>query len=1182
MDRNKKCEDRVSVSRRQKLIQLPVQFRGGKNGLIQIAEMMYTDKDPPPNPGQKLLDAIKSGNMKAVDDLLNDHQKNEHKQISQDHLNAALLEACRAGWKFFVHKLVRSGATVCNEQNKNCTTALHIAAQHGFLGIVNFLLHKGADVNAVDGNMNTALILAINPAGCTEILNILLAHGAEVDAQNSEGMTALMKAVEARDIDAIMILILAGADDNKRNRKGQTSTDIAMDSGISEVFKFIKYPKREKTRLCFFKSALSKAVLENNIEAVKILVDCVHRDIKFMSNCNTDYERANRAILDELVDSMCLDASRQKKPDKLKLEIATVLLESVSYEGNNSKLDVTSLVIKATQDGLYELVEILCKYEDFERHSDTTDHPALVIAAEKGLTDILKLLLSFAPVFIESHKSGNSALFSSLKNDRLDCANLLLQKRSFSNAYLYKIACHLIKQELYKALDNLVFRRNDAHFTQSLLSQAVQHGRVESVQVLINRGADVNARRVALVVALQCLEGSELFEMTQFLVKRGANINGSPPNMSPLVCAVRKGPEIVRYLLREGADINEVGDEMGNTPLIVAIPPKIISGNNSIPFCLLDFYCGYSGGNNAGQKLGVISMLLDAGADPNKVNRWGNTALHLAVARQKLGVISMLLEAGADSNKVNLQGNTALHLAVAEQKPGVISMLLEAGADPNKVNCQGDTALHLAVTAQKLGVISMLLDAGADLEVRNSHGFTPLLKAAVIGEQSIIVVLKRFGANTAALDNDGNTALCLVLRGYRALSEKILRLLSQDKDVINKQGRDGMTPLMLAAQHGYIEPIKILLELGADPNIVSRTRGEPCTALSIVLDVIDQHGALLCAEELIKHNGLASMPRRCYQDFLKMIFRDKRQMVQLMVTRGMAPLCGDVNRSDETDFILRFNDSLKHSLSPLAAALLSGRLAIAQYLVNNWFLTPVDVVGSPLLRELRRELHNEPRRLRLIDANTRNTRRRLESSSRAASLSFMDEHLSQPMSLVKLSFVAVSAALGEPAGREKRVRNTPLPTIIRDKLLFRHEIFSMDTSSELEYETSVELLDALRLNVVYSRARSKRIGLNTMRFNTQRIYTEPAINLDGQAITVKGIRGNETADKIAKAALNRASCSRKLICWSDLKPKVNAYIHTVWQENWNAEGANKLHEVLPNLGEASAKEVKEQIENGKR
>ncbi|GFN81148.1 Gag-Pol polyprotein [Plakobranchus ocellatus] len=39
-----------------------------------------------------------------------------------------------------------------------------------------------------------------------------------------------------------------------------------------------------------------------------------------------------------------------------------------------------------------------------------------------------------------------------------------------------------------------------------------------------------------------------------------------------------------------------------------------------------------------------------------------------------------------------------------------------------------------------------------------------------------------------------------------------------------------------------------------------------------------------------------------------------------------------------------------------------------------------------------------------------------------------------------------------------------------------------------------------------------------------------------------GIQGNENVDKLAKAALNRASCSVKLICWSDLKPK-NKRLH---------------------------------------
>ncbi|GFN82299.1 retrovirus-related pol polyprotein from type-1 retrotransposable element r1 [Plakobranchus ocellatus] len=63
------------------------------------------------------------------------------------------------------------------------------------------------------------------------------------------------------------------------------------------------------------------------------------------------------------------------------------------------------------------------------------------------------------------------------------------------------------------------------------------------------------------------------------------------------------------------------------------------------------------------------------------------------------------------------------------------------------------------------------------------------------------------------------------------------------------------------------------------------------------------------------------------------------------------------------------------------------------------------------------------------------------------------------------------------------------------------------------------------------------------------------------------IQGNENVDKLAKAALNRTSTSGKLICYSDLKPQINTYIKSVWQRDWDAEGAHKLHEVLPNLDE---------------
>ncbi|GFN84756.1 ribonuclease hi [Plakobranchus ocellatus] len=111
-------------------------------------------------------------------------------------------------------------------------------------------------------------------------------------------------------------------------------------------------------------------------------------------------------------------------------------------------------------------------------------------------------------------------------------------------------------------------------------------------------------------------------------------------------------------------------------------------------------------------------------------------------------------------------------------------------------------------------------------------------------------------------------------------------------------------------------------------------------------------------------------------------------------------------------------------------------------------------------------------------------------------------------------------------------------------------------------------------NLVASTIKNAKININT--FDDLNVQYPPPweehnINVDISLTKQNGentsIQGNENVDKLAKAALNRASCSGKLICWSDLKPKINAFINSVWQKNWDAEGANKLHEVLPNLGE---------------
>ena len=45
-----------------------------------------------------------------------------------------------------------------------------------------------------------------------------------------------------------------------------------------------------------------------------------------------------------------------------------------------------------------------------------------------------------------------------------------------------------------------------------------------------------------------------------------------------------------------------------------------------------------------------------------------------------------------------------------------------------------------------------------------------------------------------------------------------------------------------------------------------------------------------------------------------------------------------------------------------------------------------------------------------------------------------------------------------------------------------------------------------------------------------------------------GISGNERVDGLAKAALTSSLAARSHLFWSDLKPRVEMYIYTIWQE----------------------------------
>ena len=90
--------------------------------------------------------------------------------------------------------------------------------------------------------------------------------------------------------------------------------------------------------------------------------------------------------------------------------------------------------------------------------------------------------------------------------------------------------------------------------------------------------------------------------------------------------------------------------------------------------------------------LEIMKMLLAAGADTNKADHIGNTALILASVKGHLDIVKMLLNEEADTNKANHNGTTALILASMKGHSEIVKMLLNEEADTNG---QGQIVLFL-------------------------------------------------------------------------------------------------------------------------------------------------------------------------------------------------------------------------------------------------------------------------------------------------------------------------------------------------------------------------------------------------------------------------------------------------------------------------------------------------------
>ena len=206
--------------------------------------------------------------------------------------------------------------------------------------------------------------------------------------------------------------------------------------------------------------------------------------------------------------------------------------------------------------------------------------------------------------------------------------------------------------------------------------------------------------------------------------------------------------ETMQALLDAGGSPNR-RDKDGNTPLHFASAAPLLIGAVATIRLLLRAEADPGIANGEGrtalhlaashhEQPEAAEALLAHGADANRKDRWGDTALHAALGPTPgwsgsglPGIVRALLAGGADPRLTNGDGLPALQLFVREGigSGETAAMLIEAGADPNRKYPNGEAPLHAAIrtggTRGKVAVAEALLAGGADPCIRDAQGFYP-------------------------------------------------------------------------------------------------------------------------------------------------------------------------------------------------------------------------------------------------------------------------------------------------------------------------------------------------------------------------------------------------------------------------------------------------------------------------
>ncbi|XP_048250940.1 serine/threonine-protein phosphatase 6 regulatory ankyrin repeat subunit A-like isoform X2 [Haliotis rufescens] len=579
---------------------------------------------------------------------------------------------------------------------------------------------------------------------------------------------------------------------------------------------------------------------------------------------------------------------------------------------------------KDIEDKVYQMLK------DVGTMSSDSMHSVLHFACFSGNNDIIERFLPHCDINRRAVNGWTPAMFA-VTGGQIDTLKLLVKHqaditlRDTVNKDLFHLACEYGDMSMVKCVETVMMKGTDWHINCRGMNDmtpvmcAAFSGKNDLLDYLVKKKTSdltLRDRNNNTVLHLACIYANESI-VNSLLPLTDRDCQGEN-GMTPIMCALLSGRRDIFNLLMSHNSDTSLTDDDNNSLLHLAcllddVPNTLLTkidwdvqGNHSWTPAMK---AAVNGAAHA------FDLLVKAKADlyPKDDNK--NNILHLACHGGHVSIVKYVLSM-FDINACGNNGWTPVMYAAGNGLKDVFDLLVSKEADSSLKDDYSNSVFHLASLGGNISIVEDLLPT-SDINSRGDHGRTAIMNAAWTGHSHIFKFLVSQDIDLKLTDDNNDTVLHFACEGGdAAIVEHLLTRVD-----LNTRGRNGWTPVMVAARFGKLDPFNLLVSKQVDIRLTDDNNNN-------ILHLACQGGNRFIIKHLLPLFDINSRGQ------------DGRTAVMYAAVNGLRSVF-DLLVSNKADVSLKddYNNSVFH------LACLGGNSSIVEQLFPNVDISSVDDNG---------------------------------------------------------------------------------------------------------------------------------------------------------------------------------------------------------------------------------------------